>query len=207
MVAIWICGNGKHRAAGCWVGWIANISGHLISRARTRPTTMRAIRLAIGISPAAACTATTSNSSARTRTPTNRPPSFVFQKTGRRRSQRRQIRPRPEQQRRRERALVYVPGRERTLYARGRCQDSGRHGPAGLIINGDNDGERADVIGRAKWRDGHWTLVTARDLQISSKYGKNFVPGQPLYMWVAVFDHTQTRHTVHSRPVRVVVQE
>ena len=77
----------------------------------------------------------------------------------------------------------------------------------GVIINGDNDGERADVIGRAKWRDGHWTLVTARELQISSKYGKNFVPGQPLYMWVAVFDHTQTRHTVHSRPVRVVVQE
>jgi len=33
------------------------------------------------------------------------------------------------------------------------------------------------------------------------------VPGHPLYMWVAVFDHTQTRHTVHSRPVRVVLQE
>jgi cytochrome b subunit of formate dehydrogenase len=77
----------------------------------------------------------------------------------------------------------------------------------GVIINGDNDGERADVIGRAKWKDGHWTLITARDLKISSKYGKNFVSGQPLYMWVAVFDHTQTRHTVHSRPVRVVVQE
>ena len=28
-----------------------------------------------------------------------------------------------------------------------------------------------------------------------------------LYIWVAVFDHTQTRHTRHPRPVRLVVQE
>ena len=77
----------------------------------------------------------------------------------------------------------------------------------GVIISGDNDGERADVVGRAKWKDGHWTLITARDLKISSKFGKNFVVGQALYMWVAVFDHTQTRHTVHSRPVRVDMQE
>jgi cytochrome b subunit of formate dehydrogenase len=77
----------------------------------------------------------------------------------------------------------------------------------GVIITGDNDGERADVIGRAKWKDGHWTLITARDLKISSKYGKNFVVGQTLYMWVAVFDHTQTRHTVHSRAVRVTTQD
>jgi hypothetical protein len=33
------------------------------------------------------------------------------------------------------------------------------------------------------------------------------VPGHDLYMWVAVFDHTQTRHTVHSRAVRVTTQE
>jgi cytochrome b561 len=77
----------------------------------------------------------------------------------------------------------------------------------GVIISGDNDGERADVIGRAKWKDGHWTLVTARNLKITSKFGKNFVPGHDLYMWVAVFDHTQTRHTVHSRAVRVTMRE
>ena len=45
----------------------------------------------------------------------------------------------------------------------------------GVIISGDNDGERADVVGRAKWKDGHWTLITARNLKIGSKYGKNFV--------------------------------
>jgi len=78
----------------------------------------------------------------------------------------------------------------------------------GVIISGDNDGERAEVTGRAKWKDGHWTLITARNLKTaSSKFGKDFVPGHPLYMWVAVFDHTQTRHTVHSRPIRVVLQE
>ena len=34
-----------------------------------------------------------------------------------------------------------------------------------------------------------------------------FVAGREFYMWVAVFDHTQTRHTRHPRPVRIVVQD
>ena len=42
---------------------------------------------------------------------------------------------------------------------------------------------------------------------IAGKYGKDFVAGQDLYMWVAVFDHAQTRHTVHARAVRVVTQD
>jgi len=40
-----------------------------------------------------------------------------------------------------------------------------------------------------------------------SKYDQDFVPGKDLYMWVSVFDHTQTRHTRHVRPVRIVTQE
>ena len=77
----------------------------------------------------------------------------------------------------------------------------------GVIISGQYEGERAELKGWAKWRDGHWTLELVRNLKAAGKYGKDFVPGHDLYMWVAVFDHTQTRHTVHSRPVRVVVQE
>ncbi len=77
----------------------------------------------------------------------------------------------------------------------------------GVIISGQYEGERAEVFGAAKWTDGHWTLETARNTKAAGKYGKDFGPGHDLYMWVAVFDHTQTRHTVHSRPVRVVTQE
>ena len=76
----------------------------------------------------------------------------------------------------------------------------------GVIISGDYEGERAVIRGAAKWKDGHWTLITARKLKTGGKYDKDFVPGHDLYMWVAVFDHTQTRHTVHSRAVRVTTQ-
>jgi cytochrome b561 len=77
----------------------------------------------------------------------------------------------------------------------------------GVIISGQYEGERAEVNGWAKWKEGHWTLELVRNIRAAGKYGKDFAPGHDLYMWVAVFDHTQTRHTVHSRPVRVVVQE
>ena len=77
----------------------------------------------------------------------------------------------------------------------------------GVIIAGKYEGERAEVTGVSKWKDGHWTLETKRNLKAAGKYGKDFVAGHDLYMWVAVFDHTQTRHTVHARPVRVVTHD
>jgi cytochrome b subunit of formate dehydrogenase len=76
-----------------------------------------------------------------------------------------------------------------------------------VLITGKHEGDRYDVKGSAHWADGHWTLTTSRDLNTGSKYDQDFVAGRDLYMWVAVFDHTQTRHTRHPRPVRVVVQE
>ena len=76
-----------------------------------------------------------------------------------------------------------------------------------VLITGKHEGDRYDVKGSAHWADGHWTLVTSRDLKTGSKYDQDFVPGRDLYMWVAVFDHTQTRHTRHPRPVRIDVQE
>ena len=53
----------------------------------------------------------------------------------------------------------------------------------------------------------HWTMIVSRDLKTGSKFDQDFIPGRELYMWVAVFDHTQTRHTRHTRPVRLVVQD
>jgi cytochrome b subunit of formate dehydrogenase len=77
----------------------------------------------------------------------------------------------------------------------------------GVLIAGKYSGDRGDMSGAAHWQDGHWTLVTARNLTTGSKYDQDFAVGKDLYVWVAVFDHTQTRHTRHPRPVRLVVQE
>ena len=75
------------------------------------------------------------------------------------------------------------------------------------MIVGDYSGDRADVTGSARWQDGHWTLVTSRKLKTGNKYDQDFAPGRDLFMFVAVFDHTQTRHSRHQRGLRVVVQE
>lgn len=76
-----------------------------------------------------------------------------------------------------------------------------------VLITGKHEGDRYHVRGEANWSNGHWTLMASRDLKTGSKYDQDFVPGKELYMWVAVFDHTQTRHTRHPRPVRIVTQE
>ena len=77
----------------------------------------------------------------------------------------------------------------------------------GVLISGKYEGDRGDLIGGSRWRDGYWTLEVARKLKTGSKYDKDFVPGRDLYMWVAAFDHVQTRHTRHARPVRIITQE
>jgi cytochrome b subunit of formate dehydrogenase len=77
----------------------------------------------------------------------------------------------------------------------------------GVLHIGEYSGDRNDVSAAAHWQDGHWTLVASRNLTTGSKYDQDFVPDRALYIWVSVFDHTQTRHTRHPRPVRLVVQE
>jgi cytochrome b subunit of formate dehydrogenase len=77
----------------------------------------------------------------------------------------------------------------------------------GVLHIGQYSGDRNDLTAAAHWQDGHWTVVASRNLKTGSKYDQDFVPGRNLYIWVAVFDHTQTRHTRHPRPVRLVVQE
>jgi hypothetical protein len=53
-----------------------------------------------------------------------------------------------------------------------------------------------------------WTPAQAiRDLTTGSQYDRPFRPGRDLYIRVAVFDHSQTRHTRHPRPVRPSVEE
>ncbi|ACL55181.1 ethylbenzene dehydrogenase-related protein [Methylobacterium nodulans] len=73
----------------------------------------------------------------------------------------------------------------------------------GVLNIGRYEGDRADLRGGARWKDGFWTLEVSRALRTGSRYDVDFVKGEPLYLWVAVFDHTQTRHTRHVRPVRI----
>lgn len=75
-----------------------------------------------------------------------------------------------------------------------------------IIIAGDYEGDRADIVGAARWEDGYWTLEATRRLKTGSRYDVDFLPGEPLYMWVSVFDHTQIRHTRHARPVRIILR-
>ena len=76
----------------------------------------------------------------------------------------------------------------------------------GIIIAGNYEGDRADIVGAARWQDGYWTLEATRRLETGSRYDADFNSGEPLYMWVSVFDHTQIRHTRHARPVRVMLR-
>lgn len=73
------------------------------------------------------------------------------------------------------------------------------------LIGGTYAGDRADVTASARWKDGWWTLETKRKAKTGSKYDVDFIPGQTLYIWVTVFDHNQTRHTRHVRPIRLVI--
>ncbi len=75
----------------------------------------------------------------------------------------------------------------------------------GVLIMGNYEGDRADVTGAAKWADGHWTLEATRVLATGSMYDQDFVRGRDLYAWVSVFDHNQTRHTRHVRPVKIIL--
>ncbi len=76
----------------------------------------------------------------------------------------------------------------------------------GVLITGNYEGDRAQLRGEAKWKDGYWTLELERDLRTGSQYDVDFVPGETLFMWVSAFDHNQTRHTRHMRPVKLTIR-
>lgn len=68
-------------------------------------------------------------------------------------------------------------------------------------------GDRADVRAQASWRLGRWTLEVRRVLDTKSKYDVAFNFERPVYLSVATYNRTQTRHGEHIRPVRVVLEK
>jgi len=71
----------------------------------------------------------------------------------------------------------------------------------GVLIQGEYTGNRADLRGGSEWKDGYWTLEVIRDMDTG--HDKDLAMQDGLFMWLSVFDHNQTRHTRHSRPVRL----
>lgn len=67
-------------------------------------------------------------------------------------------------------------------------------------------GDRADVRAQGAWRDGRWTVEVRRIFDTQSKFDIAFVPGKPLYMTIATYNRTQTRHGEHIVPVRLLLQ-
>jgi hypothetical protein len=67
-------------------------------------------------------------------------------------------------------------------------------------------GDRADVRAKGAWKQGRWTLEARRALDSGSPYDVAFAPGKPVYITVATYNRTQTRHGEHIRPVRVVLE-
>ncbi|WP_119395455.1 ethylbenzene dehydrogenase-related protein [Salinibius halmophilus] len=61
------------------------------------------------------------------------------------------------------------------------------------------DGDRGDVRGVATWQDGWWNIELARQLDTGSDYDVPIASGTAMFF--AVFDHAQTRHRYHHRPV------
>ena len=78
----------------------------------------------------------------------------------------------------------------------------------GVVLKdrGAYTGKRGAVRVVPKWADGHWTMIASRDMKKDDKIDQDMTPGAHMNMYVAVYDHTQTRHTRHQRPVRLTVK-
>ncbi|MBI2380171.1 MAG: hypothetical protein HYV16_05420 [Gammaproteobacteria bacterium] len=70
-----------------------------------------------------------------------------------------------------------------------------------VLWRGHNEGDRGDVRAAGQWSDGWWTLELARGLKARSPFDLPLKHG--LWLWVAAFDHAQTRHSIHLRPLRL----
>ncbi|WP_158224692.1 ethylbenzene dehydrogenase-related protein [Agaribacterium haliotis] len=60
---------------------------------------------------------------------------------------------------------------------------------------------RGDVSAAASWRDGYWSLEIKRSLSSNSKYDLPIEDG--IFFWLAVFNHSQTRHSYHLHPLKI----
>ncbi len=75
----------------------------------------------------------------------------------------------------------------------------------GLITNNPHTADRTGIRCAAKWSAGRWALEIVRRMDTHSRYDAPIQTGT--YLRVSVFDHTQTRHTRHIRPILLKVEK
>ncbi|MGA9547801.1 MAG: ethylbenzene dehydrogenase-related protein, partial [Rhodomicrobium sp.] len=81
--------------------------------------------------------------------------------------------------------------------------------PVGTVIPSvlltPKEAERlTDVIGAARWASGRWSLEVKRRLDTGGAFDVAIKTGA--LMWVAAFDHAETWHTYHVRPLELEVE-
>ena len=81
----------------------------------------------------------------------------------------------------------------------------GTYMPSVIYITNGFEGDRADVMAYATWKNGFWYLEVARKLDTGSQH--DVVISNKTYIWAALFDHSQIAHTRHSLPVHLVFGE
>jgi len=69
------------------------------------------------------------------------------------------------------------------------------------ISHGPIQGDRGQVGAKGFWADGYWNVEFSRALDTHSPYDTAIDNGTLL--WVASFDHAQTRHSYHLWPIRL----
>lgn len=74
----------------------------------------------------------------------------------------------------------------------------------GIIMTGTEETGSQTIHGAAHWAAGRWTLEIARRLYTGSSYDVPVKTGT--LMWLAAFDHSESRHTRHLRPLRLEVE-
>lgn len=72
------------------------------------------------------------------------------------------------------------------------------------MTTGPIRGDRGDVRAKGVWKDGYWNLEMSRILDTGSNYDIAIQDG--IYVWVSAFNHAQTKHSYHLRPLRLVIE-
>ena len=74
----------------------------------------------------------------------------------------------------------------------------------GVIVFKMPNGVHPAITGAARWSAGRWTLTLTRTLAPPADTDVRIETGSML--WVAAFDHAETRHTRHLRPLTLELQ-
>lgn len=70
-----------------------------------------------------------------------------------------------------------------------------------VLSHGPIQGDRGHVGAKGVWADGYWSVEFSRALNTFSPYDVEIKNGT--YLWLAAFNHAQTRHSYHLWPLRM----